>query len=179
MSSGVLGSDSKFPSSTSKAGHKFERIQTYGEYKKNVAKKGNPVNDDCNSSGFQKQPLFTKNFRIPLKTEPKSGNSQQSPPPHHNANGHFKWSKKSRVWSPVKKQSDSKPFAVLNSVNQPSFDSPVKLANVCNAGSPQSSNASLQSFTFGSPTPSFNMSQFQVPPPSTPTYNPGALGPLR
>ena len=177
MSSGVLGSDPKFPSSTSKAGQKFERIQTYGEYKKNLAKKRNPVNNDCNSSGFQKQPLFTKNFRIPLKTEPKFG-SQLSPPPH-NANGHFKWSKKSRVWSPVKKQSDAKPVSTDHSVNQPSFDSPAKLANVGNAGSPQSSNASLQSFTFGSPTPSFNMSQFQVPPPSTPTYNPGSLGPLR
>ena len=178
MSSGVLGSDPKFPSSTSKAGQKFERIQTYGEYKKNAAKKGNPVNDDCNSSGFQKQPLFTKNFRIPLKTEPKSGNSQQSPPPH-SANGHFRWSKKSRIWSPVKKQSDAKPATTYQSVNQSSFDSPKKFSNVGNAGSPQSSNASLQSFTFGSPTPSFNMSQFQVPPPSTPTYNPGALGPLR
>ena len=177
MSSGVLGSDPKFPSSTSKAGQKFERIQTYGEYKKNAAKKRNAVNEVGISSGSQKPSLFTKNFRIPLKTEPKSG-SQLSPPPH-NANGQFRWSKKSRVWSPVKKQSDSKPFAILNSVNQPSFDSPVKLANVANAGSPQSSNASLQSFTFGSPTPSFNMSQFQVPPPSTPTYNPGALGPLR
>ena len=178
MSSGVLGSDQKFPSSTSKADHKFERIQTYGEYKKNAAKKGNLLNDDCNSSGFQKQPLFTKNFRIPLKTEPKSGNSQLSPPPH-NANGQFRWSKKSRVWSPVKKQIDAKPVAAHHSVNLPSFDSPVKLVNVSNAGSPQSSNASLQSFTFGSPTPSFNMSQFQVPPPSTPTYNPGALGALR
>ena len=177
MSSGVLGSDPKFPSSTSKAGHKFERIQTYGEYKKNLAKKRNTVHKVEISSGSQKQPLFTKNFRIPLKTEPKFG-SQLSPPPH-NANGHFKWSKKSRVWSPVKKQSDAKPVSTDHSVNQPSFDSPAKLANVGNAGSPQSSNASLQSFTFGSPTPSLNMSQFQVPPPSTPTYNPGALGPLR
>ena len=177
MSSGVLGSDPKFPSSTSKAGQKFERIQTYGEYKKNLAKKRNTVHKVGISSGSQKQPLFTKNFRIPLKTEPKFG-SQLSPPPH-NANGHFKWSKKSRVWSPVKKQSDAKPVSTDHSVNQPSFDSPAKLANVGNAGSPQSSNASLQSFTFGSPTPSFNMSQFQVPPPSTPTYNPGALGPLR
>ena len=178
MSSGVLGSDPKFPSSTSKAGQKFERIQTYGEYKKNLAKKRNTVHEVGISSGSQKPPLFTKNFRIPLKTEPKSGNSQQSPPPH-NANGQFRWSKKSRVWSPVKKQSDSKPVTAHQSVNQPSFDSPVKVANVGNAGSPQSSNASLQSFTFGSPTPSFNMSQFQVPPPSTPTYNPGSLGPLR
>ena len=174
MSSGVLGSDPKFPSSTSKAGQKFERIQTYGEYKKNAAKKRNAVNEVGISSGSQKPSLFTKNFRIPLKTEPKSG-SQLSPPPH-NANGQFRWSKKSRIWSPVKKQSDAKPATTYQSVNQSSFDSPKKFGN---AGSPQSSNASLQSFTFGSPTPSFNMSQFHVPPPSTPTYNPGALGPLR
>ena len=73
MSSGVLGSDPKFPSSTSKAGQKFERIQTYGEYKKNAAKKRNAVNEVGISSGSQKPPLFTKNFRIPLKTELKSG----------------------------------------------------------------------------------------------------------